>query len=493
MRFAVATAVALLAGTAHQARAAQCVGDYAEDLSALSPGARELEARTKPYSYAVRTTATYECVAYGADANLKTSRVSTMAYGTAFGYRHAGDETLLLTNQHVAEWPAVTDADHPVDGVPAGCKRVSDALRIVDNDHDDYAADDIPLTRVVVDPTLDIAILKAKSKLEIMPWKVGKSAAIAARTSVEVKGYPLGAFSATNVGKVVSAYDHDDFGAWNHDDFVVDALLTHGGSGSPVLAVSCKTGEWELVGVFHAHYSGASALNVVVAIDQVRDMMQTLKRTTKPADKGPQLDVAARARVTGAATSSDPPFFSFGALTASVRARPDGALVFAVYPSDFPATTRPILVIEDLPDPKAFGALGTVYASGPNGLQAVTLATSDAESQQQLLHALTLLRTDAVIAFDYRAAVPTADKSRDSYEKVATQKKALGRVLDGQHESVQAIVDLAQRLKGAGTSVRLADLETIVSPLLSAGTPSGDSSVTPASSPGTSERIPDAH
>ncbi|MEP6862097.1 MAG: serine protease [Deltaproteobacteria bacterium] len=486
MRFAAAVAVLLLTGAAHEAgaetRGARCVGDYAEDLTALSPGARELEARTKSYSYAVRTTATYECVAYGGDGNLKTTRVNTMAYGTAFGYRHTGEDTLLLTNQHVAEWPAVTDADHPVDGVPAGCKRVADALRIVDNDHDDYAADDVPLTRVVVDPMLDIAILKAKTKLEVMPWKVGKSASVAARTSVEVKGYPLGAFSATNVGKVVSAYDHDDFGGWNHDDFVVDALLTHGGSGSPVLAISCKTGEWELVGVFHAHYSGASALNVVVAIDQVRDMMQTLKRPTKPGDHGPQLDVAARARVTGAATSSDPPFFAFGSLTASVRARPDGALVFAVYPADFPATTRPILVIEDLPDSKAFGALGTVYAGGPHGLQAVTLATADAESQQQLLHALTLLRTDAVIAFDYRAAVPTADKSRDSYEKVATQKKALGRMLDGQHDSVQAIVDLAQKLKGAGSAVRLADLETV-----------GDSSVTPASSAGAAAMVPDAH
>ena len=156
--------------------------------------------------------------------------------------------------------------------------------------------------------------------------------------------------------------------------------------------------------------------------------------------------------------------------------------MFAVYPADFPATTRPILVIEDLPDPKAFGALGTVYAGGPHGLQAVTLAAADAESQQQVLHALTLLRTDALIAFDYRAAIPTADKSRDSYEKVATQKKTLGRLLDGQHDSVQAIVDLAQKLKGAGTTVRLADLETV-----------GDSSVTPASSAGAAAMIPDAH
>jgi hypothetical protein len=468
MRFAVFTAVVLASQYAYADR---CVGDYAEDLSALSPGARELEARTASYSYAVRTTATYECVSYGPDAALKATRVSATAYGTAFGYRQVGDDTLLLTNQHVAEWPAVTDATNPGDGVPAGCKRVSDAIKIVDNDQDDYAPDDVPLTRVVVDPALDVAVLRAKAKLEIMPWKVGHSSAIAPRDVVEIKGFPLGAFRATNLGKVVSAYDHDDFGQWNHDDFVIDALLTHGGSGSPVLAVSCKTGEWELVGLFHAHYSNANALNVVVAIDQVKELMTTLKRTPKLADPALALDAGARARVVAAANASDPPFFAFGALTASVRARPDGALVFAVYPADFPATTRPLLVLEDLPDPKSFGTLGLVYVSGSDGLQAVTLADAAADTQGQVTHALALLRTDALSAFDYRAALPTAEKSRDSYAKVSTKKKALGHLLDGQHDSVQAVVDVVTKLKGTGSAMRLADLES--TPMTQASTPGG--------------------
>src|SRR5262249_11005940 len=42
-----------------------CTGDYAEDLSVLSPEARTIEAATPSYSYAVRTSATYECVSYG--------------------------------------------------------------------------------------------------------------------------------------------------------------------------------------------------------------------------------------------------------------------------------------------------------------------------------------------------------------------------------------------------------------------------------------------
>jgi serine protease Do len=98
---------------------------------------------------------------------------------------------------------------------------------------------------------------------------------------VQVKGYPLGEFHATNIGKVVSPYERDTQGARSHDDFIVDALLTSGGSGSPVFAVSCKTGEFELVGIFHARYVRASALNVVVAIDQVRDLMTTPSATPR--------------------------------------------------------------------------------------------------------------------------------------------------------------------------------------------------------------------
>ncbi|HEY0195283.1 MAG TPA: hypothetical protein VGC42_29410, partial [Kofleriaceae bacterium] len=171
-----------------------CSGDYAEDISALSPHARNIEAANVAYSYAVRTTAAYECVSYGSDGNIRRVRVNARAHGTAFGYRREGGDTLLLTNHHVAEWPAVTDDEHAVDGVPAGCKRVADALKIVDDDHDDYAADDIPLTRVVSDPALDMSILRAKQKLEIIPWKVGKSATLNVRAAVEVKGFPLGQF-----------------------------------------------------------------------------------------------------------------------------------------------------------------------------------------------------------------------------------------------------------------------------------------------------------
>jgi serine protease Do len=442
-----------------------CAGDYAEELSALSPRARAIEGANVPYSYAVRTTALYECVSYGSDGSLKRTRVSTRAHGTAFGYRRDGDDTLLLTNQHVAEWPAVTDDDHAVDGVPGGCKRISDALHIVDDDHDDYAADDIALVRVVADPVLDVAVLRAHSKLEIIPWQVGRSAALAARDVVEVKGFPLGQFRATNVGKVIAAHDHDVQGERDHDDFVIDALLTSGGSGSPVFAVSCKTGEFELVGIFHARYTGASALNVVVAIDQVRDLMASLRRSPPAPERAPVLDAAARARLTEAVRHDpDPPFFPVGPLVGSLHARADGTLVFALFASDFPRTTHPLLAIEDLMagDPQGFGTLGGVYLGGASGLVRYVPAGPDADVQALVARLLVVLRADALATFDYRDAMRTTATSRTAYDRTAGKKRALERMLDTQRETAQAIVDLAGRAisKESGAPVRLSELES---------------------------------
>lgn len=452
------------AHAAHADARGTCTGEYAEDLSALSPRARSLETATASSSYAVRTSATYECVSYGSDGNLKKTRSSTRAYGTAFGYRRDGGDTLLLTNEHVAEWPAVTDDEHTVEGVPAGCKKIADSLKIVDDDHDDYAADDIPLTRVVVDPALDVAVLRAHAKLEIIPWRVGKSAALAARNVVQVKGFPLGEFQATNIGKVVSAYDRDTQGVRSHDDFVIDALLTSGGSGSPVFAVSCKTGEFELVGIFHARYTGASALNVVVAIDQVRDMMTTLKRSPRPSDHVAEPDAAARSRLIDAVRADpDPPFFAVGPLVGALHVRADGAMVYTLFTSDFPRTTRQLLVIEDVAsiDPTEFGALGAVYFGGAAGLHSYPTATAEAEIHAVLTRILTALRDSATVAYDYRDAMRTATDSRPAFNRAKTHKRALDRNVQGQRDTAQAVIELIGREGGKteGPAVKLADIE----------------------------------
>lgn len=426
-----------------------CEGEYADSFSALSSQARAFEQAQGRYTYCVRSTATYECLSYGADGNVRRSHTTVQAHGTAFAYRQQNGETLLLTNNHVSEWPAVTDDAHPLEEVPQGCKRVSDSLRIVDNEADAYERDDIHLSRVVNDPQLDMSVLKARASLSTMPWKVGHSAALKERNVVDVRGFPLGVFNATNVGKVVSTRDHDEYKEWNHDDFVVDALLSPGNSGSPVLAISCKTGEFELVGVYHAGYSRGNALNVVVGIDQVRDLMTNLKRSPRRgAEDVSALDAEARQRLAEQVRGTRLPFFAFGSRTAAVHAREDGALVFEVLHRDFPRRVSPVLVLEDLPPAEGedFGQLGRVWLGNERGLKERTHDELSTDEHQQLGKLLEALRGDALAAFAYRDAVPNPSDTRQAFEAKARIKKTLERAISTHKDLSEAAGDLADRL-----------------------------------------------
>jgi serine protease Do len=446
-----------------------CSGEYADDLQALKPQAREYERHS--YSYCVRNTATYECLSYGADGNVKRTRKRAVLHGTAFAYKQSNGETLLLTNDHVAEWPAVTDEEHPVEGVSIGCKKIGDAIRIVDNESDAYERDDVALTRVVTDDKLDVAVLRAHTLLPTLPWKIGRSASLRERNVVEVRGFPLGAFQATNVGKVISAFDHDSYREWDHDDFVVDALLSSGNSGSPVLAVSCRTGQFELVGIYHAGYAEGSALNVVVGIDQVRDLMTTLKRSTHAHGDAVALGAKDRAQLAVNRTPTDP-FFPFGALTASVWPRSDGALVFEVLSRDFPLRTHPILVLEDLPlrghetpgDP--FGELGRVWFGHAAGLKAYARADLDADTQAQLQRVLELLRRDAVQTFTWRSAQHEGPQSRERFDQQARLERTLRRNQLAHREPAQSVTELAERLAphSSEPTVPLADVFAVPAP-----------------------------
>ena len=454
-------------------RGPYCSGPYADDFAALSATAREAEQKpqSQTWTYAIRTSAIYECLSYGTDGNLRRVRKKATAHGTGFGYRQHNGETLILTNQHVAEWPPVTDDEHRVEDVPPGCKRVSDSLRIVESERDTYDRDDIPLQRLVTDKSMDMAILKAHALLPILPWKVGRSADLKERNVVDVRGFPLGAFKATNVGKVVSTYDHDDEKDWDHVDFVVDAQLSPGNSGSPVLAVSCRTGEFELVGVYHAGYAGNTPLNVVVAIDQVRDMMTTLKKSPRR-DHGDvsSMDRKARTRLETALSSVLDPFFPFDGAVALVRARGDGALVFEVMPPAFPVRSIPALVVEDLPASGAdsFGQLGRVWVGSRFGLKPVRTDGLDADTQAFLERVLEGLRGNAVLALELRSASALAARDREHYEQMGKLERQLRRAAASQTDLGAALADLVDRLgpKVADTTVALSEVYAVPPPPL---------------------------
>ncbi|MDQ3230414.1 MAG: serine protease [Pseudobdellovibrionaceae bacterium] len=424
-----------------------CTNEYADDLSALNPKARELEQRLPSYTFCIRTMATYECPSYGPDGNLRKKKRKVVGHGTGFAYRVQGGETYVMTNQHVTDWPTVTDEQNPADDVPAGCKRVSDAIKIVDDESDSFDRDDITLTQVVADPQLDITILKTKNQLPVLPWKIGHSSGLKERNVVDVRGFPLGVFKATNAGKVIAAYDHDEYKEWDHVDFVIDALLSPGNSGSPVFAVSCKTGEFELVGVYHAGYTEGSALNVVIGIDQVRELMTTFKR--KPQVRGVRvaLDHAARMRVVAGTKNNLEPFFPLSNMTASVRYRHDGVLVYELLNRGFPTRVYPVLVMEDMPssNESIFGVMGRIWIGNRQGLKLHKWADFEADTQEHFDKLLDAMREESVATFDLREADRDAETSREKFELTKRLEKALQKASASYADLASNTVEFAEK------------------------------------------------
>ena len=403
--------------------ALQCQGEFGDTLQLLSQRSRETEQGPRgQYSYLVRSTARYECPFFGPDSKLRRKRVVASELGSAFAYEVAGNETYLLTNEHVASWPEVTDSLHRVDGVPEGCKRVDDKLRIVRDERDDFEPGQIPLTRVAVDPLLDAAILKAPQVLNVIPYKVGKSASLRQGNAIRVRGFPLGVMQAVSDGKIVNPYDRDQEQGWDHIDFVVDALLSEGNSGSPVLAVSCATRDLQLVGMYHAGYKGHSALNVVVGIDQLSEFMRRKKRVPRSlSDSGLGLGGKERARLVEALEKSTLPLFDFGGVTVRAEER-DGVLAYHFYGKQFPLDDRRIIVIEDLPNQGSdggFGEIGRLFVTGPTSgggtspWRAWPPSALGTEERDLVSRTVDSLRVQILHALDYRHALANVGSAED--------------------------------------------------------------------------------
>jgi serine protease Do len=429
-----------------------CDGEYSDSLQAQTPRNRELDRGPQSqFSYLVRSTARYECPFFGPDGKLRRRRVQASELGSAFAYEQSGGETYLLTNEHVAAWPEVTDTIHRIDGVPEGCKRVEDKLRIVRDERDDFEPGQVALTRVAVDPLLDAAILKANQKLTVIPFKIGKSAGLRQGNMVEVRGFPLGVMQAVSSGKVVNPYDRDQEQGWDHVDFVIDALLSEGNSGSPVLAVSCKSRQMELVGIYHAGYKGHGALNVVVGIDQLVDFMKKKKRVPRAlADAGlPGAPTAAdRVRIKEALASGTLPLFDFGGLFMHAEFA-DDALLYQIYSRQFPLDDRRVVVIEDKPPTEknagAFGELGRLWVLSPSGWREWPQTELGTDEHELLLRVADSVRLQILHTVDYRRALANPN-SPDERRKGRDLSRVLARDIPIARDLAANLLDTAERL-----------------------------------------------
>ena len=312
-----------------------CSGDYADFLTSMNRQTRSFEASADAsYTYCIRTTATYENLYYGKGGKLVRRFVRHVRHGTGFAYAAKDGEWLVATNEHVAEHPIITETDTDVDGVPAGSRKVRETIRIVKNEGDDDSASQVPLTKVLADEVLDLAVLKTRHPLKVMPYKIGRSSALRVGNAVQVRGYPLGVFAASNTGRVIGTGQLDHDHGWEHEDFAIDALLNSGNSGSPVFAISCKTGELELVGIYHAGYKDAQGLNVVVAVDQLREVLETLE----PSRREVAVDRLDRKALLPRLRAAPEPFLMPFADSAVRVDRESDAIRFELLDSQFPLT-----------------------------------------------------------------------------------------------------------------------------------------------------------
>lgn len=428
---------------------ASCTGEYADEILALSNEAREFERQPEAnYAYCVRNTAIYECLSYGPDGKVRKRDISVQAHGTAFSYKVKNGDYYLLTNDHIASWPLVTDDDHPVDDVPNGCKKVDEQLRLVRDESDDYVPGQIPVQRVVTDPLLDAAILKTHHQLNVMPYRIGRSALLKAGNVVQVRGYPLGVMEATNVGKIVTAYDPDRERGWNHVDFVMDALVTKGNSGSPVFAVSCHTGSLELVGLYHAAYRDSPALNSVVGIDQVHDLMENFRKSKPPATDeaevpGPEAHATIQAALQG---SEIFPFFAVGSRVARARIEPGGHVVFEIFTDAFPGRDTIALALDEVRD--AAGALQETLAfHEPDGTtRRASLTSLDAEAQDVARNLFELTRRQFLLTMRYRASQTGSDRSREAFRHAQDLARQLDVHRARGQELLQNAAEIASRV-----------------------------------------------
>ena len=436
-----------------------CDGEYAGTMELLPARLREIEqgARSE-YTYLVRNFARYECPYFGPDGKLRRRHIDAVEHGTAFAYEVTAGETFLLTNEHVAAWPDVTDPGHKVEGVTDGCKRVQSKLRIVHDERDAYEPGQIPLTTVAVDPALDVAILKAAQPLAAMPYKIGKSKSLRQGNAVQVRGFPLGLMRAVNTGKVVNAYDVDQEMGWNHVDFVIDALLSEGNSGSPVLALSCKRAELELVGIYHAGYKGHSALNVVVGIDQVREMMAKKKRIARAAPESSPVGIDARKRLRAGIAEGTLPLFEFGGLHVLVQSTGD-TLYYHIYGHDFPIDDRRLAVLEDRPVASGFGVISRIWVRGESGLHAAAQAELGADERDLLVRVGEALRQQMQWVLVYRRSL-AAQSLPEERRRGRDTLRTIDRQVIAARELAGNLVDLSERLGPSRDTPAVATVST---------------------------------
>jgi hypothetical protein len=155
-------------------------------------------------------------------------------------------------------------------------------------------------------------------------------------------------------------------------------------------------------------------------------------------------------------------FLPFGGQVASIRARPDGTLIFILFGKDFPLASDPLFVIEHAGATGAseFGAPVKVWVGSPHGLKDYAWSALAPEIQSQVTRTLDAMATDGIAYAGLREAREGDSQSRQSSDRLVRLGKAFARTTASRADLVQSIGELDEKLAPPSGSdvVHLADL-----------------------------------
>lgn len=421
----------------------RCSGRYADNTEVLKKEIIDFEkSQRSNYAVCIRNTTVYEQIFYSEDGKINKRPIKYVIHGTAFPIEKKGGTVYFLTNEHIANQPFVTTESNRLEGVPFGAKKVSETIKIVQNENDTFEKNFIELKVTAIAPELDAAILEGKVNIEPIPYKVGSSSELRTGNVVMIKGFPLGIFNVSNSGKVININVEDNDGEWHHTDFIVDAQLNTGQSGSPVFAINCQTGEYELVGIFHAFYSEGKGLNLVVGIDELIDFIKN-KKSILPDPQKEFSFFSTQEQFKIISYLLDPKnlkFFQFGDNIFNVILSKDRSITIEIYSQHFPTYTVPIFAMIDR-HIKGYGDVDEIIIFRSFSHKEIIYSWEFSEELKRNLNEvykeiwMQIKRT-----IDYRNIIPIGSESEDYNRRMQSRYSEIKKMHDKQAQKLEQLL-----------------------------------------------------
>ncbi|MCX7957454.1 MAG: serine protease [Deltaproteobacteria bacterium] len=418
----------------------KCSGRYSDNPDVLKREILEFEkSRKSNYSVCIRNTTTYEQIFYSEDGRVNKRLIKYVIHGTAFPFEKQGERVYFLTNEHVANQPLVTTENNRLEGVPFGAKKVNEVIKIVQNENDTFEKNFIELKITAIAPELDAAILEGKVNIEPIPYKTGSSSELRTGNIVMIKGFPLGIFNASNTGKVININVEDNDGDWHHTDFIVDAQLNTGQSGSPVFAINCESGEYELVGLYHAFYSEGKGLNLVVGIDEILDFIRDKKSIIpNPQKELSFLNTQEQFKIISYLLDNrNLKLFQFGDNFFNVVLLKDRTIIIEVFTERFPTYTVPVFAIVDR-HIRGYGDVDeiVIYRSFSHKETLYNWELSE-EMKKHLSDIYKEIWLQIKRTIDYRNIVPIGSESEDYNRRMQNRYSEIKKMHDKQAQKLE--------------------------------------------------------